>query len=104
VKQTVPLTLSPGIKTTSKLDDGQLDRCDLTLKDLSTIADSFMQVLSGVFHERIEYPDLEKKDSLIDLDNSIYNIKAQKNDGRKISSETGHIQPSEEFEDPKGNH
>ncbi|HBR03141.1 MAG TPA: metal-dependent phosphohydrolase [Ruminiclostridium sp.] len=87
-----------------KLDDGQLDRCDLTLKDLSTIADSFMQVLSGVFHERIEYPDLEKKDSLIDLDNSIYNIKAQKNDGRKISSETGHIQPSEEFEDPKGNH
>lgn len=56
-----------------KLDDGQLDRCDLTLKDLSIIADSFMQVLSGVFHERIEYPELEKKNSLQELDNSIYN-------------------------------
>lgn len=56
-----------------KLDDGQLDRCDLTLKDLSIIADSFMQVLSGVFHERTEYPELEKKNTLAELDNSIYN-------------------------------
>ncbi|MGI6083848.1 MAG: HD family phosphohydrolase [Acetivibrionales bacterium] len=56
-----------------KLDDNQLSRCDLTLKDLSTIADSFMQVLSGVYHERPEYPELEKKNSLSELDNSIYN-------------------------------
>ncbi|NLU51859.1 MAG: HDIG domain-containing protein [Clostridiaceae bacterium] len=61
-----------------KLDDGQLDRCDLTLKDLSTIADSFMQVLSGVFHERTEYPELEKKNTLAELDNSIYNIEKGK--------------------------
>jgi putative nucleotidyltransferase with HDIG domain len=81
-----------------KLDDGQLDRCDLTLKDLSIIADSFMQVLSGVFHERIEYPDLEKKNSLLELDNSIYNIKGQKSLRRDSPDEIDNIQPSEDSE------
>lgn len=40
-----------------KLLDGQLDESDLTLKDLDTIANSFLKVLSGIFHSRIEYPD-----------------------------------------------
>jgi len=51
-----------------KLDDGQLDNCDLTLKDLDEIANAFMTVLSGFFHERTEYPDLEKKTTLNELD------------------------------------
>jgi len=44
-----------------KLMDGQLDECDLTLKDLDAIASAFLQVLSGIFHARIEYPDLSKE-------------------------------------------
>ncbi|MEW6244294.1 MAG: HDIG domain-containing metalloprotein [Bacillota bacterium] len=40
-----------------RLGDGQLDRCDLTLRDLDTIADTFVRVLSGIFHPRIEYPE-----------------------------------------------
>jgi len=44
-----------------KLMDGQLDECDLTFRDLDTIAAAFMQVLSGIFHSRIEYPDLSKE-------------------------------------------
>lgn len=40
-----------------RLNDGQLDRCDLTLKDLNLIADTFTQILNGIFHARIEYPD-----------------------------------------------
>ena len=55
-----------------KLDDGQLDRCDLTLRDLSLIADSFLQVLGGAFHERPEYPEIERKSVLSDVDNQIY--------------------------------
>ncbi|WP_026893676.1 HD family phosphohydrolase [Clostridiisalibacter paucivorans] len=46
----------------SKLDDGQLDECDLTLKDLNIIANSFLNVLFGIFHERIEYPKLNLKE------------------------------------------
>ncbi len=41
-----------------KLNDGQLEECDLTFKDLDVLARSFCTVLEGVYHKRIEYPDL----------------------------------------------
>ncbi len=37
--------------------DGQLDNCELTLKDLHKIANSFNKLLNGIHHHRIEYPD-----------------------------------------------
>lgn len=37
--------------------DGQLDECELTLKDLHNIAKSFNRILSGIFHHRIDYPE-----------------------------------------------
>ena len=37
--------------------DGQLDECELTLKDLHVIAKGFNKTLSGIFHHRIEYPE-----------------------------------------------
>ncbi|WP_242855934.1 hypothetical protein [Ruminiclostridium josui] len=52
-----------------KLDDGQLDMCQLTLSDLDTIANSFMRVLSGYFHAREQYPEIKeslKKDIFIE--------------------------------------
>lgn len=36
--------------------DGQLDECELTLKDLHQIAKHFHQILATVHHKRIEYP------------------------------------------------
>ncbi len=41
--------------------DGQLDECELTLKDLHKIAKSFNTTLSGIFHHRIEYPEITEK-------------------------------------------
>lgn len=40
-----------------KLEDGQLDECDLTFKDLNLITNAFIRILSGIFHHRIEYPE-----------------------------------------------
>jgi membrane-associated HD superfamily phosphohydrolase len=37
--------------------DGQLDECDLTLRDLDTIARSFTDTLAAIYHSRIEYPE-----------------------------------------------
>ncbi len=37
--------------------DGQIDSCELTLKDLHKIAKTFNRVLSGIHHHRIEYPE-----------------------------------------------
>ncbi|KKI88568.1 membrane protein [Bacillus sp. SA1-12] len=44
-----------------RLQDHQLDECDLTLKELDIIAKSFCESLKGIFHSRIEYPELTKK-------------------------------------------
>ncbi len=45
-----------------KMEEGQLEASDLTFKDLRTIKNAFMVVLKGIFHERIEYPDLSEFD------------------------------------------
>jgi hypothetical protein len=37
------------------LEDGQLDECDITLKDIHKIAVSFNTILNGIHHNRIEY-------------------------------------------------
>jgi len=41
-----------------KLNDQQLDESNLTFKDLDVIANTFSKVLEGVYHKRIEYPDI----------------------------------------------
>jgi hypothetical protein len=40
--------------------DGQLDECPLTLKDLHVVSETFIQVLLGIHHQRIEYPPESK--------------------------------------------
>jgi hypothetical protein len=40
----------------SVFTEGQLDECELTLKDLHQIAKSFNLILAGIHHQRVEYP------------------------------------------------
>ncbi|MCL6471681.1 MAG: HDIG domain-containing protein [Firmicutes bacterium] len=42
----------------TKLDDGQLSDSNLTLCDIESIIKSFTQVLSSLYHTRIEYPSM----------------------------------------------
>ena len=39
-----------------KFVDGQLEECNLTLRDLSIIEEAFIRVLLGIYHQRIDYP------------------------------------------------
>lgn len=41
----------------SRVDSGQLDDCQLTFRDLNTIESSFIQILEGIYHPRLEYPE-----------------------------------------------
>jgi putative nucleotidyltransferase with HDIG domain len=41
------------------LEDGQLDECDLTLKDIERISAAFFWVLTNAFHHRIDYPGFD---------------------------------------------
>jgi putative nucleotidyltransferase with HDIG domain len=43
----------------NRIQIGQLDETDLTLRDLDAIVDSFTTTLRGIYHPRIPYPKLE---------------------------------------------
>jgi putative nucleotidyltransferase with HDIG domain len=40
----------------SKQQDGQLDQAPLTMREITTLKDTFVKVLSGIYHHRIDYP------------------------------------------------
>ncbi len=50
----------------NKFIDGQLDHCDLTLKDLERIAATFIHILVGFYHSRVDYPEPQTKDARAD--------------------------------------
>jgi cyclic-di-AMP phosphodiesterase PgpH len=39
-----------------RLSDGQFDECDLTLRDVERVRESFVAQLLGMYHQRIAYP------------------------------------------------
>lgn len=45
----------------NKFIDNQLDQCELTLKDLEVIAETFARILMGIFHSRVEYEEAEER-------------------------------------------
>jgi putative nucleotidyltransferase with HDIG domain len=38
------------------IQDGQLEECDITMRELEVLAQAFERVLAGMYHHRIEYP------------------------------------------------
>ena len=45
-----------------RLAEGELEECDLTLRDITTISASFKQTLRGVYHPRIAYPEPSERE------------------------------------------
>ena len=45
-----------------KLSSGQLNNCNLTLKDIEKIRVCFLNTLNGIYHHRVEYPKEKIKD------------------------------------------
>jgi hypothetical protein len=46
----------------ARLMDGQFDDCDITLKELSRVEQSFVKSLRAIYHARIAYPKTEQED------------------------------------------
>lgn len=51
-----------------KLQNHLLDNCALTFADLTKIKDSFVSILAGYYHSRIEYPNQKDPDAKDDKD------------------------------------
>ena len=75
------------------LQDGQLDDCDFSLKDLRAAASSFFSILYAVYHPRIEYPgfDFEMK-------------KERKAQGARKENGRNHQQPTPPPAQPEKDH
>jgi hypothetical protein len=73
--------------TNSIFLDGQMEECELTLKDLQKIQESFDRILTAIFHQRIDYPvstgpESTKKRNDEDLDSKsakTYPLRLKKN-------------------------
>ena len=52
---TIPAVVRKVIR--ERLEDGQLDESDLTVRDLARIQEAFCAMLSGIYHPRITYPE-----------------------------------------------
>ena len=47
----------------AKFEDGQLDLCEMTRRDLSLIKDAFIRFYEGMYHMRIKYPEQEENNN-----------------------------------------
>ena len=45
-----------------RVEEGEFNECDLTLRDLRTVADSYVGTLSAVYHPRVEYPEPTRRE------------------------------------------
>jgi cyclic-di-AMP phosphodiesterase PgpH len=48
----------------NKFIDGQLDECNLTLREIDTIASTFVRVLGAMYHSRVKYPEQSNGNNL----------------------------------------
>lgn len=46
---------------TARIEDGQLDRTDLTFRELTQIKETFLSILLGIYHVRVKYPGQEQQ-------------------------------------------
>lgn len=59
--------------------EGQLDESDLTFRDLNKLIDSFVRIITGLFHQRIAYPEDNRAEQ--------HKNKAKPEEGRKEEAE-----------------
>ncbi len=45
----------------SILADNQFDECDLTLREIGLVKDSFFKIITGLYHRRLDYPGYDFK-------------------------------------------
>ncbi len=63
------------------LQDGQLDDCEISIKELVDVADSFLETLDTIYHPRVEYPGFE------------FEMKKKKKPNKKPNNDRNHKPP-----------
>lgn len=73
IEDPTPQRLESKIKEVirNRFMEGELDECDLTLKDLTKIKESFLKTLLGIHHHRLKYPDKNQLELVSDAKDSV---------------------------------
>jgi len=68
LSQTTPELIESLVKkiVTERLEDGQLNECDITMKEIETVSHTLCETLKGIFHSRIEYPEITNTKQVIE--------------------------------------
>ncbi|ETR73537.1 MAG: Metal dependent phosphohydrolase [Candidatus Magnetoglobus multicellularis str. Araruama] len=77
--------------------DGQLDNCELTLRDLHRIANKFNKILNGIHHHRIEYTEAAVKN------NQKHKARKNKQNGNHVKTVSAPQEKPPESQDDKSN-
>ena len=78
-----------------KAEHHQLDKCDLTFSDITTIKDAFVKLLVGYYHNRIEYPD--QKDPAEDASKNADGTKGEKTEKAEKNEKNAEKKSSRQF-------
>jgi len=70
----------------NKFIDGQLDECELTLRDLEIIGSVFVRILSAIYHTRVKYP--EEKDEIKNNKSPKKNNRPEKKDKKENKTDS----------------
>jgi putative nucleotidyltransferase with HDIG domain len=76
--------------------DGQLDECELTLKDIHEVKRRFSYVLTGIFHKRIDYPGFDFSDE------SLYKEPAKTHKDKPSENKKAHKEGTPTTRTPQG--
>jgi putative nucleotidyltransferase with HDIG domain len=50
------------------LNDNQFDECDITLRDIRLVKETFFKILTGIYHRRIDYPGYDFRETAEDVE------------------------------------
>ncbi len=72
-----------------RVSEGQLSHCPLTFRDLHIVKEAFLNILVGVYHSRIEYPEGKKElpkapEAPIELPSEIQGMNTEQTDDKKM--------------------
>ena len=83
-----PARLKSHIDATVKgiFSEGQLDESELTFKDLHYLSENFQRILTGIFHQRIVYPEAK-------ITNAHHIVKVNNKEKTSTGKEQSKIQP-----------
>jgi hypothetical protein len=76
--------------------EGQLDECELTLKDIHEIKRRFTYILTGIFHKRVDYPGFDFSNE------GLYKEPAKTHKGRPAENSRSSAESSPAAQPPQG--